>query len=68
MSGAHKPPRNQKSARKLLREHGWSETIGGKHVVKMEKHGRRPITLPMHKGRDYPKGLARAILRQAGLR
>jgi len=34
----------------------------------MVKAGYRPITLPQHKGRDYPPGLARAILRQAGLR
>jgi predicted RNA binding protein YcfA (HicA-like mRNA interferase family) len=58
---------NQKSMRKLLVENGWRETRGGKHVVKMTKPGMRPITLPMHKGRDYGKGLERSILRQAGL-
>ncbi len=58
---------NQKSLRKLLLEHGWSESRGGKHVVKMIKPGQRPITLPMHGGRDYGKSLERAILRQAGL-
>ncbi|HZL48720.1 MAG TPA: type II toxin-antitoxin system HicA family toxin [Solirubrobacteraceae bacterium] len=65
--GARRAPLNQKSARKLLREHGWIEMRGGKHAVKMEKPGQRPITLPMHKGRDYHRGLTRAILRQAGL-
>jgi predicted RNA binding protein YcfA (HicA-like mRNA interferase family) len=60
-------PQNQKSMRKLLIAHGWSESRGGKHVVKMTKPGERPITLPMHRGRDYGKGLERAILRQAGL-
>ena len=60
-------PNNQKSMRKLLIDHGWSESRGGKHVVKMTKPGERPITLPMHRGRDYGKGLERAILRQAGL-
>jgi predicted RNA binding protein YcfA (HicA-like mRNA interferase family) len=59
---------NQKKAIKLLREHGWRMTHGGKHQVKMMKQGCRPITLPQHKGRDYPTGLAQAILRQAGLR
>jgi predicted RNA binding protein YcfA (HicA-like mRNA interferase family) len=59
---------NQKKAIKLLRENGWSTSRGGKHQIKMTKAGRRPITLPQHKGRDYPPGLARAILRQAGLR
>ena len=53
--------------RKLLVEHGWTEARGGKHVVKMTKPGRRTVTLPMHKRRDYGKGLERAILRQAGL-
>ncbi len=43
-------------------------TRGGKHVVKMTKPGARPITLPHHKNRDYPPGLATAILRQAGLK
>ncbi|MCW3029246.1 MAG: hypothetical protein JWN81_2457 [Solirubrobacterales bacterium] len=60
-------PHTQKSMRKLLTEHGWTEIRGGKHVVKMTKPGERPITLPIHRGRDYGKGLERAILRQAGL-
>jgi len=59
---------DQKKAIKLLREDGWRKSRGGKHQVKMVKAGYRPITLPQHKGRDYPPGLARAILRQAGLR
>jgi predicted RNA binding protein YcfA (HicA-like mRNA interferase family) len=59
---------NQKKALKLLRKNGWTLARGGKHQVKMTKAGCRPITLPQHKGRDYPIGLARAILRQAGLR
>ena len=33
----------------------------------MTKHGCRPITLPHHKGHDYPPGLAVEILREAGL-
>jgi predicted RNA binding protein YcfA (HicA-like mRNA interferase family) len=60
-------PLSQKSAKKLLEQYGWRETRGGKHAVKMEKPGHRPITLPMHKGRDYHQSLTRAILRQAGL-
>jgi predicted RNA binding protein YcfA (HicA-like mRNA interferase family) len=58
---------NQRTAKRLLEAHGWIETRGGKHVVKMEKPGQRPITLPANKRRDYPKGLTAAILRQAGL-
>jgi hypothetical protein len=64
------PPKvlNQRSAKKLLEAHGWTETLGGKHVVKMEKLGRRPITLPHDKGTGgYPPGLRSAILREAGL-
>jgi predicted RNA binding protein YcfA (HicA-like mRNA interferase family) len=59
---------NQKTAIKLLKENGWTQARGGKHQVKMTKPGNRPITLPQHKGRDYPTGLALAILKQAGLR
>jgi predicted RNA binding protein YcfA (HicA-like mRNA interferase family) len=58
----------QKKAIKLLKEDGWVQVRGGKHQVKMTKPGKRPITLPHHKGRDYPAGLARAALKQAGLR
>lgn len=56
---------SQKSAVQLLKAHGWEQTTGGKHNVKMTKPGSRPITLPKHKGQDYSSGLTRAILRQA---
>ena len=59
---------SQRTAKRLLKEHGWVETVGGKHSVKMEKDGERPITLPMHQGRDYSAALTNAILRQAGLK
>jgi predicted RNA binding protein YcfA (HicA-like mRNA interferase family) len=59
---------NQKAAIRLLEEHGWNRSRGGKHQVKMTKQGRRPITLPAHRGGDYSRGLTGAILRQAGLR
>ena len=59
---------SQKAARRLLEVNGWVMTVGGKHSVKMEKEGERPITLPMHKGRDCSPGLRDAILRQAGLK
>ncbi|HSK49665.1 MAG TPA: type II toxin-antitoxin system HicA family toxin [Solirubrobacterales bacterium] len=61
-------PLSQKKAVRLLKEHGWSQTTGGRHQVKMVRQGQRPITLPQHKGRDYSRGLTKAILRQAGLR
>lgn len=59
---------SQKAAIRLLECHGWKRTLGGKHVVKMEKAGHRPITLPHHGGRDYGSGLRAAVLRQAGIR
>jgi predicted RNA binding protein YcfA (HicA-like mRNA interferase family) len=58
---------NQKAAQKLLEEHGWAKTEGGKHSVKMEKPGERPITLPGHRGQEYSKSLTRRILKQAGI-
>jgi predicted RNA binding protein YcfA (HicA-like mRNA interferase family) len=58
---------SQKTAKKLLEEHGWTEERGGKHVVKMTKPGHRPVTLPMHKGRDWSPDLTHRILKQAGL-
>lgn len=58
---------NQKQWIKALKADGWTQERGGKHVVKMTKPGNRPITLPMHKGGDYSKGLDSAIRRQAGL-
>jgi predicted RNA binding protein YcfA (HicA-like mRNA interferase family) len=58
---------NQAEAEKLLAGHGWQQTKGGKHVIKMEKQGHRPITLPRHGGQQYSKGLTRAILKQAGI-
>jgi predicted RNA binding protein YcfA (HicA-like mRNA interferase family) len=58
---------DQKKATKLLSDDGWALTHGGKHQVKMTKQGCRPITLPHHKGHDYPPGLAVEILREAGL-
>jgi predicted RNA binding protein YcfA (HicA-like mRNA interferase family) len=58
---------SQKSGRKLLEGHGWAKTQGGKHNIKMEKIGERPITLPKHRGQEYSVDLTRRILKQAGL-
>jgi predicted RNA binding protein YcfA (HicA-like mRNA interferase family) len=60
-------PLSQKKAIKLLQQHGWTQTVGAKHSVKMTKAGQRPITLPRHRGEDYGRGLTWAILRQARL-
>jgi predicted RNA binding protein YcfA (HicA-like mRNA interferase family) len=58
---------NQKRAIKLLSEHGWIESIGGNHNVKMIKPEIRPVTLPKHKGQDYGRPFTLAILKQAGI-
>jgi predicted RNA binding protein YcfA (HicA-like mRNA interferase family) len=58
---------SQKLARKLLEGNGWTCTKGGKHNIKMEKPGMRPITLPMHGGEMYGKGLSAKIRKEAGL-
>lgn len=58
---------NQKSAIKLLKKNGWVQAKGGKHVVKMIKEGKRPITLPASHRQDYGPTLRRSILRAAGL-
>lgn len=70
MTGNDELPKrmSQKTAKALLKRHGWVESLGGKHTVKMIKEGRRPITLPMHKGEDYGVGLTDAVLKQAGLK
>ena len=59
---------SQRRAKALLEREGWTQTLGGKHNVKMEKPGFRPITLPKHKGAEYSQDLTSAILRQAGLK
>jgi predicted RNA binding protein YcfA (HicA-like mRNA interferase family) len=58
---------NQRIAQTLLEADGWTMVAGGKHQIKMTKPRERPITLPAHGGKDYPTGLAEAILKQAGL-
>lgn len=70
MGGGKELPKrlSQKTAKALLKQYGWEETLGGKHNIKMEKPGERPITLPMHKGSEYGPGLTTAILREAGLK
>lgn len=59
---------SQSTGQSILEENGWVRTLGGKHVVKMEKPGQRPITLPHHKGQMYGADLSQRILKQAGLK
>lgn len=57
---------NQRTAIKLLRKHGWTQSVGGRHNVKMTKPGCA-VTLPQHRGCDYSRGLTLTILKQAGI-
>jgi predicted RNA binding protein YcfA (HicA-like mRNA interferase family) len=61
------PTLDQKKAKMLLEEHGWQQAKSGKHQIKMDKPGHRPITLPQHKNRTYGKALTASILREAGI-
>ena len=58
---------HQKGLIKLLKEHGWKQSAGGKHQVKMTREGHRPVTIPEFKGETLPVGLSQAILKQAGI-
>lgn len=57
----------QKALIKMLKEHGWEQSVGGKHQVKMTRESHRPVTIPEFKGETLPVGLSQAILKQAGI-
>ncbi len=57
----------QKALIKKLKENGWEQGVGGKHQVKMNREGHRPVTIPEFKGETLPVGLSQAILKQAGI-
>lgn len=59
---------SQAEMQKILEGHSWVRTLGGKHVVKMEKEGHRPITLPHCNGQQYGRDLTGRIFKQAGLK
>ena len=59
---------SQREAESLLRENGWKRTQGGKHNVKMEKEGQRPVMLPKCNGAQYSVDLTARIFKQAGLK
>ncbi len=61
-------PATQKDWIKRLQDAGWTKERGGKHQVKMTKPGRRPVTLPTHKGQVYSKGLEAELRKQTGLK
>lgn len=57
-------PNDQKSWLRYLRDLGWEQERGGNHQVKMTKPSCRPITLPMHKGQQYAKGMNSRLRRE----
>jgi len=59
---------NQSEAISLLERYGWKQGEGGKHNVKMEKAGCRPVPLPKKQGAQYTVEMTRRILKEAGLK
>ncbi|EHL96620.1 toxin-antitoxin system, toxin component, HicA family [Lentilactobacillus parafarraginis F0439] len=58
-------PMTQKQMVKLLTKHGWVKTSGGKGShIKMEKSGKRLITIPHGELNKYTE---RGIRKEAGL-
>jgi predicted RNA binding protein YcfA (HicA-like mRNA interferase family) len=54
-----------KQLKKLLEENGWHlDRISGSHHI-MIHEGRRSIPILVHGAADLPKGLVKAILKQA---
>jgi predicted RNA binding protein YcfA (HicA-like mRNA interferase family) len=59
---------NGRELKKQLEGHGWIlDRISGSHHI-MIKENRRSIPVPVHGATDLPKGLIKAILKQAGIR
>jgi predicted RNA binding protein YcfA (HicA-like mRNA interferase family) len=53
---------------KIMKRNGWIlDRVAGSHHI-MIKEGQRSIPVPVHGKRDLPKGLANAIIKQAGIR
>lgn len=40
---------------------------GGRHVVMRHPRTGKKISIPIHKGRDIPRGTLRAILKEVGV-
>jgi len=57
-----------KELKKVLTDAGWQlHRISGSHHI-MIKDGCRSIPIPVHGKTDLPKGLVKAILKQAGIK
>jgi len=56
---------NGKDLSAILKEHGWTvDCVKGSHHIFI-KPGKRSIPVPIHGNKDLPKGLIKAILKQA---
>ncbi len=59
---------NGKELIKKMKKNGWIlDRINGSHHI-MVREGDRSIPVPVHGKKDIPKGLASAILKQAGIK
>ena len=59
---------NGKDLLKIFKKNGWIlDRVNGSHHI-MVKKGRRGIPIPVHGKKDIPKGLAKTILKQAGIK
>jgi predicted RNA binding protein YcfA (HicA-like mRNA interferase family) len=58
---------NGKDLSAILKENGWVlDRVKGSHHIYI-KPGKRSIPVPIHGSKDLPKGLIKAILKQAGI-
>jgi predicted RNA binding protein YcfA (HicA-like mRNA interferase family) len=56
---------NGKDLSAILKENGWTlDRVKGSHHIFI-KPGKRSIPVPVHGSKDLPKGLIKAILKQA---
>jgi predicted RNA binding protein YcfA (HicA-like mRNA interferase family) len=56
---------NGKDLSAVLKEYGWVlDRVKGSHHIFI-KPGKRSVPVPIHGSKDLPKGLIKAILRQA---
>jgi len=56
---------NGKDLSAILKENGWTlDRVKGSHYIFI-KPEKRSIPVPIHGSKDLPKGLIRAILKQA---
>ena len=52
---------------KLLKQNGWQvDRISGSHYIMVK--GSKTISVPVHGKKELGKGIAQAILRQAGIK